>query len=151
MKQYDSREDTQQHILKVRGYIADVRLVLVYKAKEHDRSKLKPPEKEVFDEYTPKLKAMTYGSAEYKAALEGMKQGLRHHYDCNLHHPEHFLTGTFEMTLMDIIEMLCDWKAASERHDDGNIYTSLEVNQDRFGYSDELKQILANTAGWLGW
>lgn len=50
-----------------------------------------------------------------------------------------------DMNLIDIIEMLCDWKAATLRHDDGSIYQSLEDNQARFGYSDELKEIMLNT------
>jgi hypothetical protein len=41
--------------------------------------------------------------------------------------------------------MIVDWKAASERHADGDILRSIEINQSRFGYSDELKQILVNT------
>lgn len=49
------------------------------------------------------------------------------------------------MDLIDLIEMISDWKAATMRHDDGDILKSLEINQKRFGYSDELKQILINT------
>jgi len=50
------------------------------------------------------------------------------------------------MDLFDIIELLMDWKASSERHDDGNIYKSLEINKDRFQMSDQLIQIFKNTA-----
>ena len=50
------------------------------------------------------------------------------------------------MTLVDIVEMLCDWKAASLRHNDGNLLKSIEINANRFGYDDQLKQILINTA-----
>jgi len=50
------------------------------------------------------------------------------------------------MSLIDIVEMICDWIAAVERHDDGNIFKSIEINQKRFGYSDDLKNILINTA-----
>lgn len=53
--------------------------------------------------------------------------------------------GIRGMSLFDLIEMLCDWKAATLRHNDGNIRRSIELNQKRFGYSDELKQILLNT------
>lgn len=53
------------------------------------------------------------------------------------------------MTLIDLLEMLCDWKASSERHTDGDIYRSIEINQSRFGYSDELKTILKNTIDYL--
>lgn len=55
------------------------------------------------------------------------------------------------MTLMDLVEMICDWKAATERHDDGDIRKSIELNQGRFGYSDELKQIFLNTIDHLGY
>jgi hypothetical protein len=48
-------------------------------------------------------------------------------------------------SLLDILEMLCDWKAAALRHNDGDIRRSIEINQERFGYSDDLKQILLNT------
>ena len=44
-----------------------------------------------------------------------------------------------------LLEMLCDWIAATKRHNNGDIRKSIEINQKRFGYSDELKQILFNT------
>ena len=47
--------------------------------------------------------------------------------------------------MLDLIEMLCDWKASSERHNTGDIEKSIEMNQERFGYSDELKSIFKNT------
>jgi len=53
--------------------------------------------------------------------------------------------GLHGMSLLDLLEMLCDWKAATLRHNDGDIRKSIEINQRRFGYSDELKQILLNT------
>ena len=53
------------------------------------------------------------------------------------------------MTLIDIVEMLADWKAASERQLDGNLLTSIEYNAKRFNISDQLKQILLNTADIL--
>ena len=45
--------------------------------------------------------------------------------------------------------MICDWKASSERHENGDIYKSIEINQKRFGYSDDLKSILKNTVDFL--
>ena len=53
------------------------------------------------------------------------------------------------MNLIDLLEMICDWKASSERHADGDIFKSIEINQKRFGYSDDLKNILMNTATFL--
>jgi hypothetical protein len=111
----------------------------------HDASKLESPEREIFDEYTPKLKETTYGSEEYNTYLKEMQIAINHHYANNRHHPEHFKNGIKDMNLVDIIEMLCDWKAATMRHDDGDILKSIEFNQKRFGYTDELKTIFLNT------
>lgn len=111
----------------------------------HDQSKLQSPEVETFEEYTPKLAKSTYGSEEYKQFLKEMKPALDHHYANNTHHPEHFSDGIKGMNLLDVLEMLCDWKAATLRHNDGDIRKSIEINQKRFGYSDEFKQILINT------
>ena len=55
----------------------------------------------------------------------------------------HTLRG---MNLIDIIEMFCDWLAATQRHADGDIMESIEKNQERFGYSDDIRQIFENTA-----
>jgi len=49
------------------------------------------------------------------------------------------------MNLIDLCEMISDWKGATLRHNDGDILKSIELNQKRFSYSDELKQILINT------
>lgn len=49
------------------------------------------------------------------------------------------------MTLIDILEMLVDWKAAGERNKNGNIRKSLEVNTERYGLSPQLKKIMENT------
>ena len=108
------------------------------------QSKLHSPEKEIFDEYTPKLATTTYGSEEYKTYLEEMKVALSHHYSKNRHHPEYHPNGIHDMNLVDLIEMLCDWKAATMRHNDGDIIKSIELNQKRFGYDDEIKQIMIN-------
>lgn len=137
--------ETLKHIDKVGNFINDIAYELEMRAITHDDSKLKYPELEVFAEYTPKLKDSTYGSDEYKEYLIGMGKALEHHYQNNRHHPEHFENGIKDMDLIDIIEMLCDWKAATLRHDNGDIRRSIEINQERFGYSDELKQIFLNT------
>lgn len=49
------------------------------------------------------------------------------------------------MNLIDLLEMFCDWKAASERHNDGNLRKSIEINATRFGMSPDLVSIFENT------
>jgi hypothetical protein len=148
---YDSRPDTIAHAMRVRELLIYVIDELDERSRVHDTSKTEPPEKAIFDEYTPKLKHSTYGSDEYKGFLEGMGEGLKHHYEHNRHHPEHFEDGVLGMTLVDLIEMLADWKAATERHDDGNLARSVKINTERFDLSPQLVQVLVNTADHFGW
>lgn len=145
MKEYDSRKDTKRHIKTVAKFLKIISKELRKRGKSHDKSKLLPPEKDFFDIYTPKLKSLTYGSEEYKRNLEGLQVALKHHYALNSHHPEYYVNGIADMTLVDVIEMLCDWKAATLRHDDGNIDKSLEINKERFNISEQLVSVLKNT------
>ncbi|MBC2712660.1 MAG: hypothetical protein HGJ94_17235 [Desulfosarcina sp.] len=138
--------ETLKHIFKVRSKIEFFCRDLIDRMLDHDDSKLQDPELEHFTRLTPKLKHSTYMSDEYKGFLELLKPALDHHYKNNRHHPEHFPEGVNNMTLVDIIEMLCDWAAACGRHADGNLYQSILKNQLRFGLSAQLTQILINTA-----
>ena len=151
MSKYDSTNDTKEHITKVQENMEMFLMLLKFRAEIHDASKLKSPEKEIFDTVTPRLQKLTYGSEEYKASLAEMKPALEHHYANNPHHPEYHSNGINGMNLIDLVEMLCDWKAATERHDDGDISKSLEINQSRFQISDQLQSILQNTVVALGW
>lgn len=146
---YDSREETKAHIAQVQNFLNYVVRELEKRKVEHDRSKLEAPEKEIFDEFTPRLKDTTYLSSEYKECLVGMKEALDHHYSTNPHHPEHHVAGILGMTLIDLLEMMCDWYAATKRHNDGDIIKSIEANQKRFGYGEGVKTILMNTAQQL--
>lgn len=183
---YDSKYDTQTHIAQVRTLMFMTVVNLSGRLYDHDLSKLEDPEKSMFDQFTPLLRDLTYGSPEYKQVLVDMGPALQHHYEHNSHHPEHYpiqaddeigdmdaylenlskddpahawitayrnerasrLNG---MSLLDVLEMLCDWKAAGMRHADGNFGESLEINWKRFHISDQLQSILINTAQELGW
>lgn len=148
---YDSKNDTLKHISRVDELLNNAASELLKRGACHDNSKLGTPEKELFDEFTPKLAECTYGSDEYKEFLSGLKFALDHHYANNSHHPEHYENGINGFDLFDIIEMFFDWKAATERHNDGNIYKSIEINTKRFELSEQLASILKNTAQRLGY
>ena len=138
--------ETQKHIEIVRKFIKIFTDKLTNRGVEHDKLKLESPEIEIFTEYTPKLASTTYGSDEYKKFLGEMKPALDHHYANYRHHPEHFDNGISDMNLIDIVEMICDWKASTLRHNDGNLLRSIEINAKRFGIDEQLTQILVNTA-----
>lgn len=145
----DCIDDTMRHINLVRKYIHTMMNQLSQRSIHHDESKLESPELEIFTEFTPKLKTSTYGSEEYKGFLTEMKVGLDHHYANNTHHPEYWENGVSGMDLIDVIEMFADWKAASMRHDDGDINKSIAINKTRFNMSDELTQIFKNTVKYV--
>jgi hypothetical protein len=148
---YDSRPETWEHIHQVQFLMWQVITALQRRALDHDQSKLVSPEVEVFDRVTPRLRGMTYDSDEYRATLIDMGEGLRHHYSENDHHPEHGDGTLGWMSLVQLLELLCDWKAATMRHDNGDLRRSIEQNSDRFGYGDEMKRLLLNTAEEFGW
>jgi hypothetical protein len=183
---YDSTQETIDHINTVRSLLSSFISILEVRKIAHDASKLASPEKEMFDEFTPKLRELTYGSPEYKQALADMGPGLKHHWENNSHHPEYYSTvesveitsidiylesmaksdaaykwleayrNELEsringMSLLDIVEMFADWKAAGMRHADGNFIDSLKHNRERFKISDQLFQVFLNTAKELGW
>ena len=145
----ECRVETQKHIEKVRKYIRFITDRLTTRGVNHDASKLESPEVELFAENGGYLQNLTYGSEEYQKNLEILKPALDHHYAYNRHHPQHFPNGIEDMTLIDIVEMIADWKAASERQHDGNLLVSIEKNAKRFNIDDQLKQILINTAKTL--
>lgn len=145
-QQYDSAPETYKHILEVQLQLNRCIVDLIHRGRIHDQSKLLAPEKECFDAITPKLAGVTYGSEEYKATMREMKPAIEHHHKSNSHHPEFYDDGIRGMSLIDLIEMLCDWKAATLRHNDGSLIRSIDINQERFGYTDELKSILLRTA-----
>lgn len=145
-KEMATNRETRKHIRNVAKFLKIVTRHLKKRALEHDATKLESPELELFTEYTPKLAGCTYGSDEYKGFLEGLKPALDHHYAKNRHHPEHYPNGIDDMTLIDVLEMFCDWKAATLRHDNGNILKSIEINAKRFKIDPQLVKILQNTA-----
>lgn len=141
----ESKFKTMRHIETVRNYLDVVAMEFLERGEGHDQSKLQSPEVEIFEIYTPKLRGTTYGSDEYKQYMKEMEVAIKHHNKNNSHHPEHYENKIIGMSLFDLVEMLCDWKAATMRHADGDILKSIDINQKRFGYSDELKQIFLNT------
>ena len=147
---FDSRPDTYAHILTVQRFLLRAIADLQRRLPEHDLSKLESPEKEAYDVISPRLRETVYGSDEYRASLREMKPAIQHHYAANPHHPEHYENGIQGMSLLDLVEMICDWKAASLRQPKSMpLAESIRYNQERFGYSDELKQVLLNTAALI--
>lgn len=147
---YDSRPDTYEHIGVVREVMVVASGNLAERGLRHDASKLVEPELSAFDRATERLKDLEYGTDEYWESLTDLEECLAHHYAHNSHHPQHFKNGIRGMSLLDLTEMLIDWHAATKRTKDGDLIESIRINQERFGYTSELADILINTAKELG-
>jgi len=142
--------ETTKHKLWVLWYIFSTCCVLMKRAFLHDLSKYGKHEEPYFRKYVHRLKDVEYGTGHYQSLLSAIKPALEHHYENNSHHPEYHENGFDDMSLLDQIELLCDWKAATRRHKNGSLKNSIEFNSKRFGYSEKTKKALLKTAKEIG-
>lgn len=140
----DVYADTTKHINEVARMMRDTAWKVVERSKSHDASKFESPEREMYEVWRPKLDALDIQSDEYKQTLAQMGEGLKHHYAANQHHPEHFENGIAGMNLVDLLEMICDWKAAAARK---NEPVNMKWASDRFGIQPDslLYHVIENT------
>lgn len=144
----DSSKQTLGHIEDVRNNIRIFTVDLAQRGIDHDASKLRDPEKYYFDN-APDISKLEYGTEEYKASCLFLKPAIDHHYAHNSHHPQYYENGINGMNLFDIVEMFCDWRAATKRNLNGDIMKSIEINAERFGMSKQLKSIFINTENYI--
>lgn len=137
--------ETLKHVNEVRNNIWTLIKELDNRAQVHDASKFEEPERSIFASNTSKLAKTQYGTEEYGKLLEEVKPAIDHHYSKNTHHPEHWPNGIEDMDLLDLVEMLADWAAATKRNKNGNIHKSIEHNQERFKITPQLSKIFTNT------
>jgi hypothetical protein len=91
----------------------------------------------------PRFEQAEYGSPEYKEAVKSIEPAIQHHLANNRHHPEFFEHGINDMSPVDVLEMVCDWIAASQRVPGDSL--RLDLQRERFGISDQLYAIIVNT------
>ena len=138
-----------KHNNNVQNNLADVLANIARRMAEHDQSKYRHEELDLVIG-KPYLQTLEYNTPEYKRGLEQVQYAVEHHYKANSHHPEHYPDGIKGMTLLDLLEMACDWQAAAVEHD-STFLESINRNVERFGLSIEMQEILMNTGRELGW
>jgi hypothetical protein len=144
----DFTNDLVDHKRRVAGYMQIVANELFRRATVHDNSKFSPEEFEPYDQAFPNFKKYAFGSEELKAVYESIQPALQHHFQENDHHPEHFAAGVNDMGLIPLIEMVCDWLAASHRSQTG-IAKGLEINKEKYHIDEQLHGIIAHTVAEL--
>ena len=115
---------------------------------QHDLSKYESEEFPVYAGQIDEFEKHFYGSDGYNKAKAAIRPATEHHFKHNRHHPEHFPNGIEGMNLVDLLEMLCDWKSATENHPQhpGDLKNSFAVATKKYKISPQLNQILYNTA-----
>jgi len=136
--------ETLKHKLWVMRYVGEFAMRLLWRGITHDLSKFKPSEAVGFQRILDVLENHEYGSPEYQQALS--TGCVQTHYKRNPHHPEHYTDGISSMSLLDVVEMICDWQAAIRRVKNADIAKSMWKNRSRFG-SCSLWDILNNEVG----
>lgn len=139
--------ETYKHVKRVGHFINLFVKELIDRSEHHDDSKFQEPELSGFARNTSRLAEVQYGTQEYKDMLKSpeIKATVEHHYSKNRHHTEHWPKGIEDMNLVDVLELLADWRAATERNKAGNIRTSIEENSQKYNISPQLRKILENT------
>ena len=149
---YDSTQDTNDHINNVQARIGELMTELMRRGAWHDMSKLREPEKSGYDVLGELIQGVKYGTPEYAAVMNDprVKPAIDHHVTTNRHHPQAH-ASIADMTLLDISELLCDIKAASERASGMPLREILAGYCEYWGFSEQLTSILENTVRELGW
>lgn len=134
----DHREDVQ-------SLLNSLAHQLIERGRIHDKSKFSDPELEGFSKNIDMVKDIKYGTEEHINNKRKLQSVIDTHHKNNQHHPEHWNRGIEDMSILDILEMMVDWKCASKKYKHGNFKDSLEVNSKLYGISDQLKSVMENT------
>lgn len=120
---------------------------LIKRGETHDNTKFTEDEFPDVVAAIDELKQFPYGSPEYEEVRKKWWHGFEKHYKKNRHHPEFFENGILDMDLVDIIELLVDWKAASMRTGNGGDFEkSIQIGAARYNIHPDLVKIFMNTA-----
>lgn len=137
------------HTLHVRRNLLAVRQDLERRAEEHDASKLHDDEFDGFARINATAREFPYGSPEYRASLDAERPTINRHNARNSHHPEHHDQVT-DMGWLDIIEMVCDWRAAWEAYGkQGTWRHGMQIQRGRFAFADEQWWLVEQVAAYL--
>jgi hypothetical protein len=140
----------QRHTTLVRQALHKIADELNRRAEVHDLSKFSEDEFAGFVQINRVAREHKYGSPEYQASLNAVEPNpVKLHYSRNSHHPEYFGGGANDMDLIDLIEMVCDWYAASKTYGQTSFADSVEISLDRFPMDYSTANIVRVVADFL--
>ena len=140
------------HIFYVQNAIKQFTNELDRRALLHDESKFREDELKGYLRFEDMPEGLEYGSTKYKAAMSKIMENndcFDLHSKRNSHHPE-FHNKPADMTLLDIIEMVCDWRGAHIAYGNkGDWMSSTKHNISRYEFTDAQKWAINQVAKLL--
>ena len=118
---------------------------LIDRASEHDLDKFHP---EVVDKHCEMFEDFQktkpdYGTPGYDEVKDRFEDIIKRHYQASRHHPEHFERGIDGMNLVDMMEMVCDWVAATPK--DQDVFDAVGLNCSKYGIDEQLMVLIVRT------
>jgi len=142
-------ERLKQHKDGVKDYLKFIVNLLASRALTHDNSKNSDEEYKYFKMANSVNRNQFKTYEEYLNYIKPtLDKGLEHHYNVNRHHPEYFDNGIDDMNLIDILEMIVDWKVSIEQNDK-ELYEEIDYNFNKYNVSEQLKKIILNTYKYI--
>lgn len=140
-------KNLHEHRDRVAKYLNRFACQLIGRGDIHDNSKFGPQEFPLYANAIDDFEKYPFGSEGYLKVKESIASATAHHFKYNRHHPEHHANGFDDMDLVDLMEMICDWKAATLNHPEapGDMRRSLEFAIKKYNISPQLAKILENT------
>ena len=150
-KTFDFLCETLLHMSEVKENLETISSELKKRGLAHDRTKLQEIEFDAFVSTRDKFKKANYGSKEYQECIDKVKPAVDHHYENNRHHTGYHKNGINDMNLIDLMEMLADWKAAARRSPDKSLEDTLDYAFKKYGIGEQLGNMIRNTLKDLKW
>lgn len=158
----DSLEDAIQALRTIIAHRDHVRVRMLpvlqeleRRALNHDLSKLNKDEFDGFVRINRAAREKPYGSESYISGMRQEKPTIELHYSRNSHHPEHFQgDSATDMDFLDIIEMVCDWRAAWHTYgSQGSWRDNLNKQRDRYNETFSTGQwwLIIEVADWIAY
>lgn len=119
---------------------------LTYRAAIHDNSKFSPDEFNVHSDNVHHFNKYQFNTKEEQELRHRLSPASISHRKRNRHHPEYFENGIDGMNIIDLLEMICDWKSASTRVPGDSLRKGFPILKEKYNISPQLLKILENTA-----
>lgn len=140
MKLIEHYLDLIQHKYLIFVEVIKICYILFIRALTHDLSKFGLLESKGYSQVVGLARKYKYNSKEYNKLMSKINPYLLEHYKKNDHHPQGRKINN--MGIYALIEMVCDWKAATKRSRIRNIDDSFIQNKKKFNINKQLYRLL---------